>query len=109
MKKTLEDFLCIHCVKTQTQNFRPAMKNIVVTKMRERVTFDLTEFKPHYDGYKYLFVLVDNFTKRVWTFRLKNKRGIDILEVLQNNFEGISFEFWQSDNVIFPLFILSVI
>jgi len=44
---------------------------------------DLNMFKEENDGYRYIFVVVDIFSRYAWAFPLKNKYATDVLEAFK--------------------------
>ena len=58
---------------------------------------DLKDYGPENNrGYRYILVIIDNFSKYGWTVPLKNKNGITI----KNSFENILISSKRSPNLI---------
>lgn len=73
------------CSEQRVETYRPPLKNIIVSKCRKRAVIDITYLKES-DGYKYLVIVVDAFSKKAWARALKNRDAASILKFLQEVF-----------------------
>jgi hypothetical protein len=101
MKKDVTLFLadCEHCLRVKPDNKRPPLRPILATKRRERAMYDLTYM--HEDpntGEKYILVVIDIFTKFIWTKGLTTKKKGGVIRYLEDCFRTEPFHIWQSDN-----------
>jgi len=63
------------------------LRSIIATRPRERGIYDLTEMSVDpSNGNKYIFGIIDAFSRKVWTI------------ALQDTFIDNYFHLWQSDN-----------
>ena len=44
---------------------------------------DMTKFANENDGYKWLITCIDTFSKKAWSFKMKNKTANSIVEVMK--------------------------
>jgi transposase InsO family protein len=59
---------------------------------------DITYMPTALTGEKYLLVLIDCFTKYVWTWALKNRDAESVLSAIKSLLEKEQWEILQSDN-----------
>ena len=72
---------------------------IKVSCPRERAQMDITYLpSDSKTGEKYLLVVIDMFTKFVWTKALKNRDANSVETYLRATFGNEGFKIWQSDN-----------
>ncbi len=64
---------CEYCGIQKAFTRPPPIIPIVSKKKRERAIFDLTDLGEDAQGYRYILVVVDTFTKFAWTFALESK------------------------------------
>jgi hypothetical protein len=66
---------CDYCETVKPFAVPPPLTPIVATKKRNRAIFDLTDMGEDAHGYRYILVLIDSFTKYVWTAKLPTKES----------------------------------
>jgi transposase InsO family protein len=101
MKKDVSTFLanCEHCLTVKPDRKRPPLRPILATRIRERAMFDLTYM--HVDSKtqeRYILVVIDIFTKFIWTKGLVVKKKGGVMKYLVDTFKDQPFHIWQSDN-----------
>jgi hypothetical protein len=49
---------------------------------------DMVKFSKYNDGYSYVLVIIDVFSKYVWFRKLKDKKGDSVAFALKDSFKG---------------------
>lgn len=80
------DSYVLHREYKRPKSFNPYF----IYSRRELVQGDLIDVQniaKENDGVKHLFLLIDVFTRKMWVFPLKSKRGVDVRDALQKWFD----------------------
>jgi transposase InsO family protein len=100
MKKDVATYLkyCKYCQKIKDTYIKELFQSIIATKPKEREIYDLTELKQDQNSNRYIFGIVDAFSKKAWTVALPHKNSHSIVKYLRKTFTGNYFHLWQADN-----------
>jgi len=87
MVKDVKAFIgdCARCDVKQASKVKPPLTPIVASSLRDRCIFDLTELPiDTKTGARYILVVINAFSKFVWTFALTEKtvRWDDTIETM---------------------------
>ena len=82
---------CEKCVKFQQKRdavpkLRAPLQPITTSRPRELVTIDLVEYPVANDGNRYALVVIDNFTKYLELFPIKDGTAVTIADKLANEY-----------------------
>lgn len=84
----IRDFLATSRTYSTHFNFKPAKHNpYYVRRLRQMFQMDLTEIsqiRQYNDGYNYLLVVIDCFSRKIWVRLLKRKTSEEVLSKLQS-------------------------
>ena len=82
IKKDLANYLksCDYCQKIKPFNSAPPITPIVAASRRDRCQFDLTEMETDSFDFRYILVIINTFTKFIWTKALVSKQSHEIVE-----------------------------
>ena len=95
---------CDICQKTHTESFKkPFNEQIISSKPRERYVMDLTDIKENINddkyNFKYIFNIIDHYTKICGSYLLENKKSDSILIALNDFISRYGYPtIIQSDN-----------
>ena len=101
MKKDIETYLarCEKCLISKPFHLRPPLHPILASGARERAMYDLMEMPiDPVTQERYILVVIDIFTKHVWTKGLTTKTKGPIKRFLEDTFSSRPFHIYQSDN-----------
>ncbi|KAF9750345.1 Pro-Pol polyprotein, partial [Nosema granulosis] len=87
---------CSICQSRRGMVTRPIIRPIIARSPRERYIADLIDFRYYSDvndGYKWMLVVVDSFSKYMWTVSLKDKTSVAVVSAIKTIFSinGASF------------------
>ncbi|KAG0437352.1 Pro-Pol polyprotein [Dictyocoela muelleri] len=93
---------CEICQSHRSLVTRPTIRPIIARHPRERYIVDLIDFRYYSDvndGFKWMLVMVDSFSKFMWTFPLHDKSASNVVTAIKTIFltYGQSF-LLHSDN-----------
>ena len=100
IRKTVQDYIdaCEHCQIKKHPQLAPPLTPIIPQHKRSRLVFDLTEKEIDNYDMKYILVVINSFTKMIWTFALPSKHTGPICKFLYETFKNLGYEIYQSDN-----------
>lgn len=80
---------CEICQSRRALVTRPVIRPIIAVNPRERYIADLVDlryYEEENDGYKWLLVVVDSFSKYMWTVPLQDKSGQSVVSAIKTIF-----------------------
>lgn len=93
---------CNNCIRETPPAFIESITPIIPSYPRERLivdTVDLSVYSHQNNGFKYIFTMIDSFTKFGWVYSAPNKNSETFSSILRKHFykEG-TWELFHTDN-----------
>ncbi len=62
--------------------------------------FDLAKYYKENQGYKYILCIVDVYSRKVWTYKMKNKDNINVFESFQQFIKDSNIEKYKPTRIM---------
>lgn len=90
-RQDIKNFLsrCVSCKREELPTISGPITPIIPSLMRERLivdAIDMSRYASSNDNFKYLFTMIDSFSKFAWVYASKNKSSVTFNNILMKHF-----------------------